>query len=106
MSIRAVVSRIASLFRRRQQDADLDDEIRAHLDLLAAEYERRGMTPGQARFAARREFGGVQQMKETYRIAPACGGSKTHDATPITRCARCAGRRCLPEQPCSRWPSA
>jgi predicted permease len=55
------------LFRRRQRDADLDDEIRTHLELLAAEYERRGMTSGAARLAARRAFGGVQQMKEAYR---------------------------------------
>lgn len=67
MSARTALSRLLSLFRRRQQDADLDDEIRTHLDLLAAEYERRGMTPGEARLAARRAFGGVQQMKETYR---------------------------------------
>jgi macrolide transport system ATP-binding/permease protein len=66
MSIRAMLSRLFSTFSRRQL-AGLDDEIRAHLELLAAEYERRGMTPDQARYAARREFGGVQQMKETYR---------------------------------------
>jgi putative ABC transport system permease protein len=54
MSARTALSRLLSLFRRRQQDADLDDEIRTHLDLLAAEYERRGMTPGEARLAARR----------------------------------------------------
>ena len=67
MSARTALSRLLSLFRRRQQDVDLDDEIRAHLDLLTADYERRGMAPGEARFAARRAFGGVQQMKETYR---------------------------------------
>ena len=67
MSARAVFSRLWSVFRRRQQDVDLDDEIRTHLDLLAAEYERRGMTSHDARLAARRAFGGVQQMKETYR---------------------------------------
>jgi predicted permease len=67
MSARTALSRLLSLFRRRQQDVDLDDEIRTHLDLLAAEYERRGMTSHDARLAARRAFGGVQQMKETYR---------------------------------------
>src|SRR5688572_13231938 len=67
MSIRASLTRLLSIVRRRQLDTALDDEIRAHLELLAAEYERRGMTPDEARHAARREFGGVQQMKETYR---------------------------------------
>jgi len=67
MSVRAAISRILSVFRQRRRDADLDDEIRAHLDLLTADYERRGMTSNEARYAARRAFGGVQQMKETYR---------------------------------------
>ena len=67
MSVRAALSRVVSLVRRRQWDLDLDDEIRVHLELLAAEYERRGMTSDAARLAARRAFGGVQQMKETFR---------------------------------------
>ena len=67
MSVRAALSRVVSLVRRRQRDLDLDDEIRVHLELLAAEYERCGMTSDAARLAARRAFGGVQQMKETFR---------------------------------------
>jgi predicted permease len=47
----------------------LDEEVRAHLDLLAADYQRRGMSPDDARDAARRAFGGVEQMKEEYRDA-------------------------------------
>src|SRR5262245_54131543 len=67
MSLRAAFSRVLSLLRRREQDAALDDEIRTHLDLLAAEYERRGMTSDKARLAARGAFGGVEQMKELHR---------------------------------------
>ena len=48
-------------------DAELDEEIRIHLDLLTADYRRRGMSPEQARHAARRAFGGVEPMKERYR---------------------------------------
>jgi predicted permease len=66
-SLRIFFTRVMSLFRRGRLDADLDDEVRAHLDLLAAEYERRGMSHGEARAAARRAFGGVDQMKEIYR---------------------------------------
>ena len=65
--MRAIVSRVAAFFRRGSLDAALDDDIRAHLDLLAADYERRGMTPEEARLAARRAFGGVEPMKERYR---------------------------------------
>jgi len=66
-AVRMFFTRVMSLFRRRRLDADLDEEVRAHLDLLAAEYERHGMSAGQARAAARRTFGGVDQMKEIYR---------------------------------------
>ena len=65
--MRAVLQRIAALFRRRHLDDQLDEEVRGHLDLLAAEYERRGLTPEQARHLARRDFGGVEPMKEVYR---------------------------------------
>jgi predicted permease len=65
--MRTILKRLLALFTRRRLDRDLDDEIRAHIDLLAAEYERGGMSPADARLAARRAFGGAEQMKETYR---------------------------------------
>ena len=61
------LARIRGAIGHRHPDVDLDDEIRAHLELLAAEYERRGMRREDARLAARRAFGGVEQMKEIYR---------------------------------------
>ncbi|HET9358338.1 MAG TPA: ABC transporter permease, partial [Vicinamibacterales bacterium] len=64
---RVGIGRVLTLFRRGRFDAELDDEIRAHLELLARSHERRGMAPGEARLAARRDFGGVEQMKEIYR---------------------------------------
>ena len=65
--MRTLFSRIAGLFRRLRPDDTLDDEVRTHLELLAADYERRGMSPEQAHHAARRAFGGVEPMKERYR---------------------------------------
>jgi predicted permease len=59
--------RLKSIFGKGAHDADLNDEVAAHLDLLAQENIRRGMAPDEARYAARREFGGVEQIKETYR---------------------------------------
>jgi len=56
-----------ALFKRRRREGDLDEEIRAHIDLLAAENERRGLSPTEARYAARRAFGSVEPMKEQYR---------------------------------------
>ena len=58
---------LARLFGRGLTNRALDDEIAAHLALLAADYERRGFTPAAARLAARREFGPVTQLRETYR---------------------------------------
>jgi predicted permease len=65
--IRTIFSRLAGLLGQSSRDADLDDEVRAHLELLAADHERRGLSPDEARFAARRAFGGVESMKERYR---------------------------------------
>ncbi len=61
--LRVLFSRLRGLFRK----TGLDDEIETHISLAAAEYERRGMAPAQARMAARRQFGGVTQIAETYR---------------------------------------
>jgi putative ABC transport system permease protein len=60
-------ARLLGLFRKRQLDSDLEAELRAHLDLLTEENIRRGLSPVEARHAARREFGGVEQAKEDYR---------------------------------------
>src|SRR2546427_1246769 len=66
-ALKVAARRIAGLFRTTRRDAWLNDEIQAHLDLLTDEYVRRGMARDAARAAARREFGGVEHMKDTYR---------------------------------------
>ena len=65
--------RVRGLFLRRQLDLRLDDEVQAHLDELTADYRRRGLTPEQARLAARCAFGGVEQMKEIHRDSRSFG---------------------------------
>src|SRR5207248_7465261 len=52
---------------KRQLDGELEAELRAHLELLTEENIRRGMSLADAHYAARREFGGVEQAKELYR---------------------------------------
>jgi len=59
--------RLRGLFRKRHLDGDLDAELQAHLELLTEENIRRGLSPEDARYAARREFGGVEQAKELHR---------------------------------------
>ena len=65
--IRILFSRISALIRRHRLDDDLDEELRAHIDLAIAENVRRGLTLDEARSAALREFGRVARIKEDYR---------------------------------------
>ncbi len=65
--VRTLLSRISTLFAAKQLDDELDEEIRAHLDLLADEHQKRGLSPAEARAAALRDFGGVAHTKESYR---------------------------------------
>ena len=66
--IRTLLARIASLFRRGKLDAELDEEVGAHIDLAVEAKVRGGMTEKLARQEALREFGAVTQMKESYRM--------------------------------------
>jgi predicted permease len=66
--IRIVLSRCAAHFRKHTLDDDLDEELRSHIDIAIEENVRRGMTAQEARTRALREFGGVTQAKERYRV--------------------------------------
>lgn len=57
---------VATLFRGRAE-RDLDEEVRFHLQSQVEDLERRGMSAADARLAARRAFGGVDQVKQDYR---------------------------------------
>src|SRR5580698_6563009 len=58
---------LRNLFFTRRVDADLDQEVHAHLELLIEEKVRAGMALAEARRAARIELGGVEQVKEQVR---------------------------------------
>ena len=62
--LRQFATRFAALFRKRKLEQELNDEVRPHLEMLIEENVRRGMSGQEARFAALREFGGVEQMSE------------------------------------------
>jgi predicted permease len=55
------------MFRRKRLEQNLDEELREHLEMLRGEYLSRGVSPEDARFAALRAFGGIEQVKEAYR---------------------------------------
>src|SRR5713226_3869043 len=53
-----------SLFRKKKFEQELDDELRSYVELKAAEKIRCGMSPEDALREARRELGGMDQVKE------------------------------------------
>src|SRR5882724_6591182 len=55
------------MFRKRKFEQELDDELRSYVELQAAEKIRRGMSPEDALREARRELGGMDQVKENVR---------------------------------------
>lgn len=57
----------SKLFRPSRADAELDEEIRFHLDRETELRIDRGVPPTRAREAARRDFGNVLIVKETTR---------------------------------------
>lgn len=59
--------RILALFRSRQMDRDLEQELETHLALLEEDYLRRGFTREQARREARLTLGGVTSLREQHR---------------------------------------
>jgi predicted permease len=66
-----VISRFRALwnhlFRRKQLDRDLDEELQAYVELLSAERVQAGVDPEQAYRDTRREVGGVQQVIQNVR---------------------------------------
>ena len=65
--LRILASRIHGVFSQRRLERELDDELLSHIQMLAEDNLKRGMSPEEARYAARRAFGGVEQTKEVYR---------------------------------------
>jgi predicted permease len=66
-SLRVVISRLLDPLLGRRRERRLEEEIARHLDYLTDEYRSAGLPPDEARQAARRAFGGVDQLKEVCR---------------------------------------
>ncbi len=65
--LRALLVRLAGLFRREKRDRDLAAELDSHLQMHIAHNVQRGMTPAEARRQALIKLGGVERAKEQYR---------------------------------------
>jgi putative ABC transport system permease protein len=70
-TVRQFLLRILAVFRNGRSERELGREIAAHLALLEDEFIAKGMSPADAKLAARRSFGGVDQVKERQRDARA-----------------------------------
>jgi putative ABC transport system permease protein len=61
------VQRLLRTVFRREDEAEIDDEIRLHLELEIEENVRRGMSPREARRRALATFGRVEEVKDDVR---------------------------------------
>jgi predicted permease len=65
--LRIFAHRLCGLLLKRRAERELEEEIRTHLEMQIEDNLRRGMNAADARYAALRKFGGVEQMKDRYR---------------------------------------
>ena len=65
--LRRIVAKLRNLLANKRADEDLAREVASHLTLLADDFVRRGMSPEEARLAARSAYGGVEQAKQAHR---------------------------------------
>src|SRR5262245_3636390 len=68
-ALRRAVLRLRHAVNPSAAEPDLTREIASHLSLLEDDFVRRGMTREEARFAARRAFGGVAFASDLHRDA-------------------------------------
>src|SRR5262245_19310021 len=64
-----IVERLRALAFRRQDERDLDDELRFHLEMEAEEMRRTGIAPQEIRRRTVLALGGVDRTKEEVRDA-------------------------------------
>lgn len=66
--LRSFLSRLRGSVMGRRADLEFDEELETHLALLEDKFIREGKTPEEAAQAARRQFGGVEQVRERQRV--------------------------------------
>ena len=65
---------LRSVFLRRRLEAEMQDEMASHIDRATDRLVARGLSLGEARHAATREFGNVTYLKEEARQARGTSG--------------------------------
>src|SRR5258708_7013348 len=61
------LAKLKALFQQRRAESAFDEEVTAHLEMLADKYERKGMSAEEAIRAARRQFGNTTLLKQRHR---------------------------------------
>jgi putative ABC transport system permease protein len=65
--VRRAARRLRNLLFRRQDEAEMTEEMSFHLDERAAKNEAEGLTPREARYAAQKRFGNFASLQEHAR---------------------------------------
>lgn len=58
---------LRALLRRSRVEREMDEELRFHLEMEAAQHRAAGMAPGEAMRQARLAFGGLEKVREEMR---------------------------------------
>jgi predicted permease len=67
--LKQTAARTQAFFRTAELDADFDQELQAHLEMLTEDNVRGGMTPEQGRRAAILRLGGLESTRQKHRDA-------------------------------------
>src|SRR5258707_3558505 len=65
--LRQALYRFRALFQKPRLDREMAEEMRGHVELQTQANLAAGMAPVEARYAAQRQFGGMEQVKEIAR---------------------------------------
>jgi predicted permease len=69
----SLLARLRGMLRRNRLDQELDEELRSHLEMRAADNLAAGMPPDQARYEAQKRFGNTTMVKHDAREADIIG---------------------------------
>ena len=84
--VRGAMGQWVAAFRRGKIGREVDEEVRAHLEMATEENRRRGLSEEDARLTALRDFGGAQKSSSPIPGRSPSGRSHpgTHPGTPRT----------------------
>ncbi|HYL94959.1 MAG TPA: permease prefix domain 1-containing protein, partial [Terriglobales bacterium] len=76
-NLRAVLMRLAGMFRRELRERELRAELESHVQFHIEDNLRAGMAPEEARRQALISLGGLERTKELYRDRRGLPGLET-----------------------------